>query len=425
MKRSDYYLGYFKNSGSNNKISILLVTSESQPVSYFVEAPTVNYNHSGTFKANNGTIVNLPDDVVVSKCTDSQDKGIYVNISTDRVTVIGQNENPYNSDTFLALPVTNIPNDTEAFIYYAMSVSGNTVAFNSMMVIVGIEDNTTIKVIPTQQIDAKCHTPPVIDKLQTILIESDEDLTGTKVVTNHQVSVFSGHQNSKLKSENSNHLAEQIPSTNFWGKEHYTVPFGTKSYTIKVLAAFNFTNVTFYCNSTIEKSYIINEGESKNLSYSDQEYCAVYSNETVLVAQFGHGQQKVLANIETGPIMTLVPATNQYLNKLDFSTLRNSDGYKHYLNIVVMTEYYQPNLMFLIVNGENVSLESQDWVPIKVNNITKVYATRIAIREGVAQLFHLNTNASMTAIVYGFAERKSYGHPAGLKLIGKFLEFSS
>ena len=64
----------------------------------------------------------------------------------------------------------------------------------------------------------------------------------------------------------------------------------------------------------------------------------------------------------------------------------------------------------------NVSLESQEWVPIVVNNITKAYATQVAVPEGTVHITHANSSALMTAIAYGFTRSAGYGHPGGLNL---------
>ena len=431
INSGDYYLGYFQNALADNNVSILLITTEPQPVSYYVESPGVTYYHNGTFTVNNETTVNLPDSVIVSKYVNNQHLGIHVSIQTDRVTVVGQTVANYNSDTFLALPVTDVPCDTKEFIYYGMSVDTNQAIFKSMVLIVGIADNTniTLRISHSVDINATKLLPDkdysfVVNKLQTFLIQSQHDLTGTKITASKQVSVLSGHQAGNVigNREDADHLVEQIPSTDFWGMKYYIAPFATSSYTVKILAAYDTTDVTVYCGDTVKESFTINEGKFKNISYYDQEYCAVHSNKGVLVVQFSHRGRDNTNNNNNNidePLMTLVPAKIHYMNKLDFSTIRSSNHYSHYVNIIVMAQYYQPSMMYLRTGGVNMSLEkSQVWVPIVVNNITEAYAIQVAIPEGVAQIVHANTSALMTAIVYGFAERNGYGHPADLRLIG-------
>jgi len=327
-------------------------------VSYCVEAPGIGYKHSNETFTTDGKIIDLPDDVIVNPSESGGKKGIHASFNSDRITMIGQNANNKNSDTFLVLPFIHVHNDTkEKFEYYGMSVSeSNPAVFSSMILIVGTEDNTEINIIAKLNVDVNINDTSVcnrtstniikeyccvINKSQTVLIYSKKDLTGTKIVTNNEVSVFSGHQAGSVIEESTreyDHLIEQIPSIEFWGKEHYTVSLG-RQYNIKILVAYNLTNVTIYCtnNDSVNSMDVINERDSISKSFYNEEYCAIYSNNSVLVVQFSFGH----AQNDGGPMMTLVPATIHYLNRLDFSTIRrSSDNYKNCINIIVMAQYY-------------------------------------------------------------------------------------
>ena len=230
--------------------------------------------------------------------------------------------------------------------------------------------------------------------------------------------MISGHQCGFVPSGvlACSHLIEQIPPTALWGKVFYITPLANKtSYTMKALAAYNSTTINVYCNNTLE-SYTINEGEFINRTLQTNEYCAIYSNKELLVVQLSHGGEE--DNRYGDPMMTLVPATNQYLNKFDFSTIRNpiQSGFNHYVNIIVKEQYYQPNMIYLIAEGVNRSLDKQQCVPIEVNNITEAYATQVNISEGVTQIFHTDASAQMMTIVYGFNTYDAYGHIGGLHI---------
>ena len=418
-------MGFFTNYAgeSNNKIiSILLTTAEVHPVSYSIEAPGVGYYHKGIISAGNEVILNLPSSVEVSSYHD-QDKGIYLTISSDNVTVIGQNQERYTSDTVFVLPIMELDN---VYVYYGISVSrGNE---DSSILIVGTENNIMMNLTTTQSVSISVGNTVtnlssgiqysfVINRLQTVYIESTDDLSGTKIVTDRPVSVFSGHEcgNVPWNVSYCSHLIEQIPPTALWGKIYYTAPLANKtSYTIKVLAAYNSTTVNMYCNNTIE-SHVINEGEFIDKISQMNKYCAIYLNKKALVLQLSHGGGEDL-NHYGDPMMTLVPDTNQYLNKFDFSTIHNSSesGYNHYVNIIVMAQYYHPNMIYLISGGVNRSLATQQWVPIQVNSITEAYATQVRIPEGVTHIIHTDAAAQMMAIVYGFNRHDGYGHIGGI-----------
>ena len=410
-----YYLGFFNNLFFTSYLSILLTTTETHPVQYSIEAASVNYYHNGMISTGNDTILRLP----VSVQNDDQHKGIYLTTNSDKVTVIGQNLGPFGSDSYLALPIINL-GDID-YVYYGISVPKTFhnkyfPSFNSILM-VGTEDNTVMKLTVTQSVDISMSIGTlipgreycfVINRLQTVYVRSLEDLSGTKIVTNKPVSVFSGHQH---------YLIEQIPPTELWGNTYYTAPFANRTlYTIKLLSAYNSTIVNIYCNNVMEL-YTMNEGQFVNKTVLSQQYCAIYSNNKILVVQFSHGgaQKSGLDD----PAMILVPSVNQYLNILTFSTIRNplSSPYHHYINIIVMTQYYQPNMIYLISGGVNMSLSTQQWRPIQVNGTTKAYTTQVNISEGVAEIFHSNSTAKLMVIVYGFSRYDNrYGHIGGILL---------
>ena len=424
-----YYLGFFGNyeSGSASKISILLTTTEINTVSYYIEAPGVGYYHRGNVSAGNEVILNLSSNVVVLS-QDEQNKGIYITMNGDNVNVVGQNLEQHTSDSFFALPIIEVD---DAYIYYGISVAravAHSEPLYSSILIVGTENNITMNLTTTQSVSISVGNTMtnlipgiqysfVVNRLQTVYIESVNDLSGTKIVTDRPVSVFSGHECGNVPQHLTycSHLIEQIPPTALWGKVYYTSPLANKtSYTIKVLAAYNSTTVNMYCNNTLE-SYSINDGRFISKILQMNEYCAIYSNQKVLVIQLSHGGSENLYDYGD-PMMTLVPHTNQYSNQIVFSTIRDpsQSGYNHHINIIVMAQYYQPNIIYLTAGGVNRSLATQQWIPIQVNSITEAYATQVRIPEGVNHIIHTNPAAQMTVIVYGFKRHDGYGHIGGI-----------
>ena len=422
-----YYLGFYLNYISYTNISILLTSIETHPVQYFIEIPGVNYYYNGTVAANDVVIINLPTNVEVTSHED-QDKGIYFATNSSKVTVIGQTLELYSSDSYLALPIGEIA-DVLAYVYYGISTPRtivHTYPHYSSVLIVGTENNTIMKLISTQPTTIKVGNATtdlipgiqytvMINRLQTIYIRSLDDLTGTNIITDKPVSVFSGHGCGNVPWDTAacSHLIEQIPPTALWGKVYYTGPLLRRSsYTITVLAAFNSTIIDIYCNNSVE-NYTMNEGEFINKVITLQKYCAVYSNKKILVVQFSHGGTE--DNVGD-PMMTLVPSSSWFLNELGFSTTYNYN-FNHFINIIVTKQYYQPNLIYLKTGGVNISLATQHWEPIRVNNITEVYITQMSILQGMSTVFHCNLTAQMMVIVYGSSFHDSYGHLGGINLL--------
>ncbi|XP_065903558.1 uncharacterized protein [Dysidea avara] len=427
----DYYFGFFntKSMTSPEEISILVITPESQSVYYSIEAPGEEYYTNGTITSSEQISVNLPTALTTSS-HDDRDKGIHLMTSSDKVTVIGQSFFSNSGDTFLGLAATNVCDG--GCVYYGISVPRNTLfnkTHNSSILVVGTKDNTMMKLTVTQPVTISVSDSTVdltagmqysfvINRLQTVLIGSVDDLTGTKIVTDKPVSVLSGHQcgNVPVNVDYCDHLIEQVPPTTLWGRVYYTAPLATRrSYTIKVVAAYNSTVVDIYCSNT-RVSYNVNEGDSVTYTVLNREYCSVHSDKRLLVVQFSHGQDD--DNINGDPMMTLVPATNQYNNRFKSSTLQGQSAadFTHYISIIVLAQCYQPDMIYMISGGVNRSLDTHQWVPIMVNDVIEAYSVHLNIQEGVIEVFHSNPSPCLATILYGFDDHHAYGHPGGMYL---------
>ena len=422
----------YRPAASN--LSILLTTSETHQVQYFIEVPSINYYHSGFLSASNRVILYLPRSLEATYYFD-QEKGISLTANTTKVTVIGLHMSlfHYISESYFALPVVKLKDD---YVYYGVSVPRPELyseLVDSSIMIVGTEDNTVMNLVVTQSANISMGNAItnlaagrkysfVVNRMQTVYIGSLDDLSGTKITTNKPISVLSGHECADVPSDVSfcNYLIEQIPPTALWGKVYYTAPLVNKKlYTIKILAAYDSTTINIYCSSSNKDTHIINAGTFVNKTLSSQEYCAIHSNKEILIVQFSHGGKE--DNGYGNPMMTLVPATNQYLSEFDVSTIYNplplGYNYNHYVNIIVMAQYYQPHMIHLTAGGVTRSMTTKQWIPLKVNSITEAYATQVEIPQGTVKIFHTNAAAQMSTVVYGFTARYgSYGHIGGFYL---------
>ena len=426
--RNHYYLGFFyNNNGGNLDLSILISTTELWPVSYSVYVRSTGNRYRGTITSNNSAIVYLSTSAQVTSYSSSyRYYGIHVETSSSKVTVIGRSYTSHTTDSYLALPVINSQSVTE-YIYYAMSFySPNTY---SSILIVGTEDSATLKIRFTfsdrvymgytrYYVSSGSEYSFTINRQETMYIfpyYDRYDLSGTRIVANKPVSVFSGHRCAYVPYSygTCGYLIEQILPTTYWGKVHYVAPLATRrTYTLKVVAAYDSTRVLVYCNNSLWSSNDLNEQSHFYTTLDAQQYCAVQSNNDILVAQFsGYDGED--------PSMGLVSDTNNFASRFQFpvSTFRyaaSSSYMPSFINIIVMAQYCQPDKIYMITDGLRKSLSTQIWTPITVNNVIKAYATKVPVLPAVVEIIHMDEAALMTTMVYGIDQRMGYIHPGGL-----------
>lgn len=357
--------------------------------------------------------------------------GIYLQTSTNKITTIGTYNQEGNFDSFFIIPTVDLCLDR--YTYLAASIR-NFVGADGSVVVVGTANQTIMNItVPVSafikinnsenwlELDPGVLYSYEIQRLQIVYIAAfTTDLTATKITTNKPISLFSGHECAFIprRTLSCSMLMEQIPPTNLWGTVHYFAPLASRrSYTIKVIAAFDSTAVHIYCDET-RTDYTINTTAPIIRVFNNQEYCGVYANQSVLVVQFSHSNG---TDLQGNQMMTLIPATVHYTNSITSSTFQSSredSNPTHYLNIIVLPSYYQPEMISLTTaGGVSQSLDSQQWIPIIRDNVTDAYAAQVEIQHGVFELSHANKVAMMTAVIYGFETGTlfgGYGHPGWL-----------
>ena len=424
--RGHYYLGFFYSEYGSLDLSIVISTTELWPVSYSVYVRSTWNRYSGTVTANNSAVVYLSTSAQVSSYS-HRDYGIYLETSSNKVTVIGRSYTSHTTDSYLALPVIKLQTVSQ-YIYYAMSAYSPN-SYSSLLIVAteGVDFTVTFTQSTyvyiyngNSYVSSGSRYSYWLDELQTMFIYSHRsyrsyDFTGIKIVSTKPLSIFSGHRCAYVPYSNGNcgYLIEQIPPTIHWGKLHYVAPLATRrSYTLKVVAAYYNTRVLIYCNNSLWSTNTLNEQGHFYTTLENQQYCSVQSNNDIMVAQFS-------GNNGEDPSMGLVSATNNYANRFQFpvSAFRyaaSSFYIPSFINIIVMAQYYQPEMVYLIRDGAKMSLNTQIWTPITVNDVVEAYATKVAVLPGVVEIIHTDEEALMTTMVYGIDQRIGYIHPGGL-----------
>ena len=250
---------------------IWITTKESTPVNFEVFT-IIGPLASGVATPGEITYVDIPLGFVVFDSTedsetDTRFKGIRIKAEDDkRIVVFGQHEEVASNDAYLALPVISLPMG-RSYEYIAASILGDSgtaqQAKDSVALIIGIEDDTEIILEPSVVIRHPFapaatgglfipNTPVqfrtvTIQRFQTFYLQvRGGDISGTRIIANKPISVFSGHEcaNVPLVSQPCDILIEQLPPIDTWGTEIVTVPLRIRSGDVlKVFASQDSTTV--------------------------------------------------------------------------------------------------------------------------------------------------------------------------------------
>ena len=385
-----------------------------------------------------------------------RDRAVVVkSVNNDSLSVVAYVEEFISSDTYKVLPCILLP--VETYEYYAVSVpiakipvydyddgTGNNEEFeepqgNSAIVIVTSERETFLNITLTQTVeitaeDLLLQIPegkfevgrPVTVKLpnqaQTLYIASENDLTGSRVMSDKPISFISGHECGNIP-EGINYcdqLVEQIPPTATWGKTFIlrTIAGRTAYDIIKVLASQDNTDVTVSCTNIPLQTSSISKGEFKDVNVSSNTSCFFSSTRPILLVQFS-----VASNIDGvfqgDPLMVVIPPIEQYRSSYSISILSPSltsfPVLREQLNFINIMVPVGVDPSGIRLNDSDLSDVMFTSTPCGGNIEGSCGSTALVpVPEGQSSLTHTDPSATFGAIVYWLAFRVGSGYFAGM-----------
>ena len=460
---NEFYVGFFRNRfgrASEQEVidPILWITTKESTSVNFTVSTIFGQLASNVTRPGEITYVNIPIGLVVFDSSDKKDtadslyKGIHIKAQGNRrIVVFGQHEEVASNDAYLALPIISRPAGS-SYEYIAASVRGDQGyvkdAKDSVVLIIGTENDTRIIVESPPQLSAGIiHSFAPIgrflflfpDQLNTVTIQRFQtfylqvhgnDISGTRIIANKPISVFSGHEcaNIPFYASPCDMLIEQVPPIDTWGTEVVTIPLMTRSGdTIKVFAsqASTTVNVTHTDISsgmvTKDPSFTLNRNRFRELVIFD--YTLIQSNNPIGVFQFSRSYTTDNI-IVSDPLMMWVPPYEQYRNSyivapapfhssIALSLIGHRVAYVNYTNIAVPAEYF--NASTITVNNNPIDASGFSAIRRSDNSIWG-YGARLTLHVGVQVIRHQNPNATLSVTMYGFSNQQSWGCTGGTGL---------
>ena len=416
-----FYTGFIGNSQEDSntgwKFQLRVLTLREAPVIFNVSSNN-GYNYTGNTTLNNPASVNIPNSSeVFNYIYEYRNLGLMIESSPSQpIFVLGIIKvDGETSSTFEVHPYIEQP--TKEYVYYGISFETDTWAgYIKQLLLVGCKDNTNITIKPSVDITVSANLKQptsetitvqsgdshtfILDELQTLVLYSTNDTTGTKVISNKPLSVISGQFSSK------NAITTQLPPTITWGKTFILPPFGKYMHGIneqhfKVLASEDNTRADIQCNNDrLINAQFINECGFFQFCTKHTEYCSVVTNKPCYIAG---GIYLIEDFISGGPLIVTVPPLEQYVEydvliapltkkTFNFAPLTGKNFYT-----VIIPHDYNTNSFLINTNKSSIS-----WTTVNYSNDSIAGYGYSGCLDNTADINTFSASDRFLVIVYGF-----------------------
>lgn len=349
---TEFWLTFMMNfreepSSPKNALTLELFITGDNDANVIIECPALKYQETLFVPAGTVRSLLLSDKMMV-RSSEVIERRLAVRVSSDNpVSVYGLNRRYQTTDTYLGLPNHVLGDEYRVMCYHVAE------ELSPVFAIVAVDDNTLVNITPSaltfkgkkksESFTVTLNKGDVYQvrsetnrmQLRQLRIgERDVDLTGTHIKANKNIAVFSGHECTYVpvgppKIKACNHIVEQIPPVNSWGKHFYIGRLqGRSTFTYRVLAHNDDTKV--FENSKLIATLKAGEYFERNTNEDLQ----ITADKPVLVAQYSQGYEN--GDSIGDPMMLLISPTQQFLSSYRFATPVNG-SWNHYVNVVTPT----------------------------------------------------------------------------------------
>ena len=314
----EYIVQFMANPPNDKIVELLLTTASSTPVNVRVTTPTSSnpaVNLTVTVHKGETEVITLPANIR-STSTGRGIKAILLRADGD-ISVTTLNRGSCGSK--LALPISGLGN-----AYYVMTwaPAGGTAQVTAL----AIADDTEVTVVIGGSSDvgvsyeghSYAHGENFkiqLARFESIMLESDQDLTGTKITSSKPIVVSAGNTGTTIGSGTLvDQLVSQMTPVNTWGRMFALAPLpgSLTGYFVKILASGSGTVVQIHGHP----EETLDAGEFVTVDIASNEPVWIASTAPVLVIQYAKSQTtpKDLG----APASLLIPPISQFLSDYFF-----------------------------------------------------------------------------------------------------------
>jgi hypothetical protein len=417
-----------------SEFRLIISTTANGTVPFVVES-NAGVIFNGTVMADNPVMVIVPNDrQVLNSDFSNREKGIHVySTGDDSLYIVVENFlTTLNHGVYLAYPSLSL--GVDQYQYGVVSAGDISGFLNSQFLFVGCENDTTITITPTQPItlpmDLQQTSTTVtiqpgipshtitLNRMQTLLVLSVNDLTGTKILSNKPLTVISGHECASipLTEAGCEPFAVQVPPAATWGTQFLLAPFTGRNgpHAFKAISSSDNTTIAYTCGSESRLSL-----ETSVFSFFSASYCYLQSTDPIFLTELSFGG--TLDN-RGDPSISIVSPLDQYIKSIDFVSLPANTFSSNYISVTVAAEHFAPESILL--DDDVISCEWEDILDSDSNVVGHGCATSISScldHPRNHMVSHSAENGTLSVLVYGFESLPALGYAY---LAGQVLEIA-
>uniref|UniRef100_A0A8C8S399 IgGFc-binding protein n=1 Tax=Pelusios castaneus TaxID=367368 RepID=A0A8C8S399_9SAUR len=297
---------------------------------------TVSVNKAGVsfdVKANPGemTLVPIPPFVELSG---SQISDHTVIIQANReISILSLNYKSHTADTTVVYPVKKLGNE-----YYVVTPVGSARSSNKQFAVVAWQDPTLVEVYLKGAVTFKEETYRAGSKLviplgayQAVQLQSRDDLSGTRIVSQNPVAVYSGHM-CVTKHTKCDYVGEQLLPVSSWGTMFIVPPLLFQSkFDLVFVAASQHTRIDYQSERGKSRKNLV-AGQVVTFEIKTSNPLFISASAGIQVIFFSTGGTK--GKIEYDPFLMMIPDISHYCETYN---IYGQDMFENYGVIVAKT----------------------------------------------------------------------------------------
>jgi gliding motility-associated-like protein len=400
-----FWLGFMQHFDGTTNEKVVMITSKTNTQGT-ISIPLRNWSQAFVVQANEVTLINMPDFAQTVGSEFVNNNGILVTANSD-ISVYMHQYFTYRAEASVVLPTDAVGKE-----YYTMSYEGGTwdgEGYPSEFLIVGAEDNTLIDItLGAMSRNGKPKGSSFsisLDRGETYQVraEGQSDLTGSHIVSDKPVSVFSGNAWTQIPSECGfrDNLLEQMYPVSTLGTQFVTIPNRSVVYDIyRIMATEDQTAVDIMGSNP--RSFTLNAGQYNQFTGSLPSY--IVADKPIMVAQYMIGSTCNGLGIGD-PAMVLLNSIEQTRDTVTLYNSRLQNIQRNFINIIARTD----DVSLISVDGSNLLQMGQVFTDVGFESGFSFI--QLEVENGAHTI--ISDGCGVIATAYGYGEFESYAYSGG------------